>query len=400
MSGAVVERLTIHRLVIPLRRRVSCASSEWGVSEPVIVLVELRDGTIGCGEALIRSSAWGETTDSITECLAEDSTAGLVESVAAFHPDTFPEALEAIEQLPRVDHQGRPNPAARGAVELALLDASMRYFDRRMDDVVSWMGLPSFGTPGSRVNFRFSVAISSSGIDETLRDLRHFRWRGIRNFKLLISGISDLDRFRQVARRLERGIRKGNLSLRVDAAGAWTFEEAEEWLQELDPWPLAAIEDPLRREEADRFPELQERTETPLIHDVTVATADDAKELIDGGSPAGFTIRFGKSGGLLEALRIAELAHRHRLSIDLGAVPGETSISSAAGLRMLEVCPNVVWAEGCMGTHFLSEDVTTRSLRMRRGGRPPRLKDGGLGVAVDRGRLDKLGVEAAREVRF
>ncbi|MEK6675903.1 MAG: hypothetical protein AABZ47_09650, partial [Planctomycetota bacterium] len=94
--------------------------------------------------------------------------------------------------------------------------------------------------------------------------------------------------------------------------------------------------------------------------------------------------------GLLPSLRLAEIARRAGARIALGCMIAETSILSAAGLRFLQVCPKVTWAEGCFGRWLLSSDVVRKSLTSGLGGRPPKLSELGWGIEVERARLEAL----------
>jgi muconate cycloisomerase len=121
---------------------------------------------------------------------------------------------------------------------------------------------------------------------------------------------------------------------------------------------------------------------------------DDGRRLIDLGVADGFNIRISKCGGLLPSLRLAAVARRENIAIQLGCMVGETSILSAAGRHFLNVCPNVRWAEGCFGSFLLADDVTTKELRFGYGGRPPRVPPRqGLGIRVDAARLDRLAAD-------
>jgi muconate cycloisomerase len=129
------------------------------------------------------------------------------------------------------------------------------------------------------------------------------------------------------------------------------------------------------------------------VHDESLITIDDAKRLIELGVADVFNIRISKCGGLLPALHIAALARRSSVRIQLGCMVGETSILSAAGIRFLEVCPGVEWAEGCFGSFLLRSDVVAKGVRFGYGGRIPRLLKTGLGIAVDPRRLEQLCVQ-------
>ncbi|MFQ5491873.1 MAG: muconate cycloisomerase, partial [Phycisphaerae bacterium] len=112
MAASAIGRLTIHRLSVPLRQKVTHAASARRVSDPVVVSVELNGGSVGYGETLARPYVTGETTDSVVQTIAEVFSPLLLD----FHPERFPDALEAIDALPFEDPDGSPIPAARAAV--------------------------------------------------------------------------------------------------------------------------------------------------------------------------------------------------------------------------------------------------------------------------------------------
>jgi len=389
VSVAVVHRVSIYPLSIPLRSRITHAASRRSTADPVVVAVELTNGIIGYGETLPRSYVTGETVESVIRSIQSTFGAALI----GFHAESFPEALELIEALPWNDDKERPVAAARTAVELALLDATLRAFRRDMDAVVQWMGLPGFGSPGSLRHIRFSGVVASD-VATSLRQLRLMYWGGLRHFKLKVGTPGDREHLELVCAYLRRPLAKGRVTLRIDANGAWTKDSASEWLSATAHLPYFAVEQPLPRGREDDLSELpvsiadaSSRRLKPaariLVHDESLVTIDDAQHLIELGVADAFNIRISKCGGLIPSLRLAALARRHEVGIQLGCMVGETSILSAAGLRFLEVCPGVEWAEGCFGSFLLSADVAKKQLRFGYGGRPPTLRGPGLGVTVD-----------------
>ena len=379
MSKAVVHSISMYPLIIPLRRTVEHAASQRRVSDPVVVGVELTGGTVGYGETLPRAYVTGESVDSVVAAVREVFAPIALE----FHPDSFPEALEAIEALPWRDAAGSPAPAARAAVELALLDATMRIFDRSVEDIVQWMGLPGFGSPGSGKHIRFSGVLAAPDVQSTLQQLRKMYWGGLRSFKLKVGVDNDWQRLEGVCRYLRGPIAAGRASVRVDANGCWVKEDALDWLARASELPLAAVEQPLAKGKEDELPELAERFNVALWHDESLVTMEDAQRLVALGIAGGFNVRISKCGGLMPTLRLAAYARRSDVGVQLGCMVGETSILSAAGLRFLRVCPDVVWAEGCFGSFLLKGDVVTRPLRFGYGGSLPPVAGPGWGVDVD-----------------
>lgn len=383
MADSVIRSVTIHRLAIPMRRPVAHAASQRAVAEPVVVAVELQNGTVGHGETLPRPYVTGETIESAIAAITDVFVPRLVE----MHPIHFPGALEVIDALPLHDDTGQPILAARAAVELALLDAYARYFSRPIHEAAGWMGLPAFGRPGSSRTIRYSGVLASSTLASTRKTLRLLWWYGLRQFKLKVGLPDDSQRIAAVLAKIGPAIRRGKATLRLDVNGAWTQAQAIDRLGDLRDLPLAGIEQPLPKDCDEDLPLVHDLAIAPLIHDESLVTLDDAKRLADLGVADGFNIRISKCGGLLPSLRLADFARRHGAIIQLGCMVGETSILSAAGRRFLEMAPGVMFAEGWFGSFLLRGDVTRRPLRFRYGGRGRDLADPGLGVEVDPDRL-------------
>lgn len=151
--------------------------------------------------------------------------------------------------------------------------------------------------------------------------------------------------------------------------------------------PLAALEQPLARGQEDDLLVLRDLFGIPIIHDESLVTIEDGRRLIDLGLADGFNICVGKCGGLIPSLRLAGLARRADVLIQVGCTPGETSILSAAALCLLQVCPGVAWADGRCDPFRPPADFVVKGLRFGYGGRPPRLPAHGLGIDIDPYRL-------------
>ena len=386
MALSSIKRLTLYPLAIPLRRKVAHASGERVLADPVVLAIELMDGTIGHGETLARPYVTGETPDSVIEA-AKDV---FVDRLLAFHPETFFEGLESIDALPWHDGQGRLIAAARAAVELALLDACSHQFQVTLDQTVGWAGLTGFGVPGSAPRIRYSAVLADSTRAGTMKRLRLAWWFGLRDFKLKVGQPDDDRRLRDVLAYLRKPIARGRASLRLDANGCWTKNEAIDRLGRWSDLPIFSVEQPLAKGAEADLPEVKACVTTRLMHDESLVTVEDANRLIDRKVADGFNIRISKCGGLLPSLRLAHLARKHAVMVQLGCMVGETSILSAAGRRFLEMTPGVRFAEGWYGRFLLTRDVVRKSLRFGYGGRGHALGRYGLGIEVDHARLESL----------
>ncbi len=374
-----VKRMTIYPLSFPLGRKVSHATSVRDVSEPIVVAVELMNGAVGYGETLPREYVTGETNTTVLELLQGE----FAKELLAFSPDSFPDALEAIDALPAIAEDGSNCAAARACVELALLDAVLRSEDRTLDGVTGWLGDPKLGSPGSSRSCRFSMVLASDSIDTNTRTARYSKWAGIRHFKLKVGMADDDARIESTMRVLGKLLSRGKATLRLDANGAWNLDQAADALNRWRHFPLSGIEQPLHPSKDRDLVELKKRTDLPVFHDESLSSMDDAERLFELGVANGFNIRISKCGGLLAALKLAGFALRRNIQVQLGCMVGETSVLSAAGVRFIQMTPGVKFAEGSFGPLLSPYDIVRKRVRFSWGGKIPKLGEHGLGVNVD-----------------
>ncbi len=393
-----VRQLRVFQLALPLRLRFEHAAATRDTSDPVVV--ELSAAApfaqfVGYGETLARPYVTGETAESVETEIAQVFAPRLRD----FHPQTFAEALEFIEALP-TEVDGRVATAARAAVELALLDLSCGVFRRRPADVAGWLDLPGFGPPGCPATARYSGVVVGRTPGRLKNFLRLQRLYGLRDFKLKVAVPGWQDRLAWACDVLGGALETGSATLRVDANGGWSLDEAREAVQLLDSYGVSALEQPLPDTQDHELADLAGQTHCALVADESLLTADDGARLIQQGGVRVFNIRLAKNGGLLPALKLARLALGAGLDVQLGCMVGETSILSAAGVAFLEACPKVRFVEGAFGPFLLRQDVTGRPVRFGYAGRPPRLRGYGWGITVDGDALRRWSVAQPRTFGF
>ncbi|GJM26862.1 MAG: dipeptide epimerase [Phycisphaerae bacterium] len=373
-----VKRMTIYPLSFPLGRKVSHATSERAVSEPIVVAVELMNGVVGYGETLPREYVTGETNETVLELLQGE----FAKELLAFSPEGFPEALEAIDALPCIAEDGSNCSAARACVELALLDAVLRSEGQSLDGVTGWLGDPKLGSPGSEKTCRFSMVLASNSISSIARTVRYAKWAGIRNFKLKVGMPDDDARIESVMGVLGGLLGRGKATLRLDANGVWDVDQAADAVKRWRHVPLSGIEQPLSPSRDNDLVELKRRVDVPIFHDESLSTFEDAERLFELGVADGFNIRISKCGGLLASLKLASIAIKRKIQIQLGCMVGETSLLSGAGVRFLQMTPGVRFAEGSFGPLLSRHDIAPKRVRFTWGGKLPKLNEQGLGVDV------------------
>ena len=371
-------------LAIPLRKPFRHAAHERATADPLVIEVELADGTRGYGETLPRPYVSGENLESVIGAIRDP----FMEELLAIRPNTFAEALERIDALPDRDDLGRVVTAARAGLELALLDAYSRHFNKPISAAVGWLGLPGLGEPGSLHQVRYSGVLSGDDVRRLRSSVLKMRLYGLRDFKLKVGYEDDLERV-QVVRDALRGILGRGTTLRVDANGGWTPGEAAQYMTAFQACGVWSVEQPLERGLENELIAIRQTSGMRVMHDESLVTMADAEELVQLGVADAFNIRISKNGGFLAAVRLAHFCRRHQIAYQLGCMVGETSILSAAGRRFLENVPGVVFAEGSYGRFLLRGDVTRRPINLSFGGRPRPIPGLGWGIDVSRELLQR-----------
>ena len=381
-----VYRIALYPLAIPLRKPFAHAEATRDKAEPVVVSVELTAGAVGYGETLPREYVTGESVDSVIETVREH----LLPTLMDLHPQNFPEALEQISALPVLAPDGSPITAARAGVELALLDAYSRHFQRPISEAAGWIGLPGLGPPGSFRHVRYSGIIGTGPVNRIGRAIRRMRCFGLRDFKMKVGGPDDNARVAAAVDALGSSLTGGKTTLRLDANGGWDLPTARKRLADWERLHITCVEQPLEKGRQAELTELHRATTIELMHDESLVTYTDAESLVIDQVADWFNLRLSKNGGFIETMRLVGLARQHKVRCQLGCMVGETSILSAAGRRFLECVPDIEFAEGSYGRFLLKTDVTRRPVSFGYGGKPRPIPGLGWGVDVDTDRLKSL----------
>ncbi len=122
-----------------------------------------------------------------------------------------------------------------------------------------------------------------------------------------------------------------NVSLRVDANGGWSLEDAHHMMAWLSERRCEYVEQPLVRGAEEQLPDLFKNRPLPIFVDESCRMSKDIPDFahcVDG-----VNLKLMKCGGVTEALRIVATARAFGLQTMIGCM-GESSISIAAGASL------------------------------------------------------------------
>jgi O-succinylbenzoate synthase len=232
---------------------------------------------------------------------------------------------------------------ARGALELAILDAQLRASGRSF---ASYLGADRSAIPCG-----VSVGIPADDSLETLvAEVDGYVAEGYRRIKLKIEPGWDLEPTRVIRERYPE------MPLQVDANQAYSRADIEH-LVALDAFDLLLIEQPIHEEDYLGHKLLAERMATPMCLDESILSVDNADSLIDYGACEVINIKAGRVGGYLAARDIHDLAVSRGIPVWCGGMV-ETGIGRAANIALAALPGFTLPGDTSSSTRFFATDIT------------------------------------------
>lgn len=366
-----LEQILLREIRLPLEEPFQISSGT--VSDRRICLLELRDvdGLVG----------W-------SECVAGEQP--------NYSPETIDTAWHAIREwiAPRVlgrafDHPREVHPLlekdlrghrmAKAALEMGCWELTAR---QRAEPLARLLG----GTR-ERIATGISLGVQPSP-GALVEKARAALAAGYRKVKIKIKPGADVDYVAAVREALGPDAR-----LMADANSAYTLADADH-LAKLDDLALMMIEQPLGRDDLVRHAALQERLSTPLCLDESITDLDRAEDMIALGSGRVINIKAGRVGGYASAIAIHDTCAAHDIPVWCGGML-ESGIGRAYNVA-LATLPNFrLPGDVSPSARYWERDIVTPEWTMDSEGmvRVP-LDQPGLGVTVDRDRVDDLTVRS------
>lgn len=153
-----------------------------------------------------------------------------------------------------------------------------------------------------------------------------------------------------------------DIPIRIDANQGWTYEEAVEALQGLEPLKIQFCEQPMRTYNDHLLAQLRSETIVPIMADESVYNHHDAERLCRTDSCDYINIKFSKSSGITESLKIQAVAQEYNIPCMIGGML-ESRLALAAKAHFAYAAPNVKFydLDTCMVGHL--EDPVIGGIR-------------------------------------
>ncbi len=303
-SNSTKASITYKKIKLELGHTWTISRGSTNYKEDVFVFYE-KDGITGIGEASHMTGAGQNADKTISE----------LKRIIPVYIDSHP--FEFYELTDRVNTKINNISPAKAALDIALFD----WLGKKLNiPVHRFFGLD----PDKFVNTSFSIGFDKPEIiKQKVREADPYRILKVkltnRNDKEIISTI------RQVS----------DKPIRVDINEGWTNkEEAIRKIEWLAKQGVELIEQPMPVDKIKETKWLKERAPVPIVADEAINTSKDIPAIAEAYD--GVNIKLMKSGGILEAFRIAVLARAFNLDIMIGCmIESSVAISAAVQLQPL-----------------------------------------------------------------
>jgi L-alanine-DL-glutamate epimerase-like enolase superfamily enzyme len=212
-----------------------------------------------------------------------------------------------------------------------------------------------------------------------------FLQQGVKMIKVKLGKdpMEDVERIKQIRKAI------GNETiLRIDANQGWAPENALKVLDALAPFDIEFCEQPMHKYFDDQLPALCKASPIKIMADESVFTHHDARKLIQQKACHSINIKFAKSGGINEAIKIHDLAMAHQIPCMMGGML-ESRLALSAKMHFAMAKENIQYYD--MDTCLLGHLVDPVIGGVQFNGMHLTISDAiGIGAEVDPAYLAKL----------
>ncbi|MCD8739411.1 dipeptide epimerase [Mucilaginibacter roseus] len=324
----IITGINIYRFNIPMEP-FSIATGTMDHAQNVFIRVHTDAGFYGVGECSAFPMIVGETQDTCLVMAKEFARLWVGNN-----------ALDIEARMQQLHSFTAGNTTIKSAFDMALFDIAAKN-----------AGLPLYKFLGGAVRDIETDITIGIGIPEAMAEkAAHFKATGatILKVKLGKDALTDVERIKQI-----RNAVGDSMRIRVDANQGWSFDDAVLALNGIAPYNIEFCEQPMRTWYDDRLPELMQQSSVKIMADESVYNHHDARKQIESGSCHYINIKFSKSGGMLEAKKIHDVAALHNIPCMMGGML-ESRIGLSAKLHFAYSSPNIKFydMDTCMLGHL------------------------------------------------
>lgn len=315
-----IKRIRFGMLNVPLKTPFKTAMRTVNEIEDVVVLVETDTGNVGYGSAPATAVITGDTHGSVIEAIRK-----------YIGPALIGKDIADLNNLTnRIQNSIFRNFSAKAAVEIAIYDLYGQLYQA-----------PLYKLLGGGDNvISTDITISVDYIDKMVEDTLAAIDLGFETLKIKVGKdpALDIERIKAIYAAVnERAL------IRLDANQGWTPKQTVHVLRELENSGvhLELLEQPVKGDDIEGMRFVTERIRTPVMADESSFGPREVVELIRNRAADIINIKLMKTGGISNAIKIADIAGIYGVSCMIGCML-ESSIGVAAAAHIAVAKSSVI----------------------------------------------------------
>ena len=307
-----IKSIRFGMLTVPLKTPFKTAMRTVDEIEDVVVIMETDTGHIGYGSAPATAVITGDTHGSIIEAISK-----------IIGPALIGRHIEDLNNLTEtVQNAIVRNFSAKAAVEIAIYDLYGQLYNAPLYKLLG----------GGDNTISTDITISVDYIDKMVEDTQNAIDLGFETLKIKVGKdpALDIERIKAIYAAVnERAL------IRLDANQGWTPKQTVSVLRALEESGvrLELVEQPVRGDDIEGMKYVTERIHTPVMADESSFGPKEAIELIRTRAADIINIKLMKTGGISNAIKIADIAGIYGVNCMIGCML-ESSIGVAAAAHI------------------------------------------------------------------
>jgi o-succinylbenzoate synthase len=295
LTSMTITHTEIYKYSIPMVP-FTIATGTMYYAQNIFIRIRTSEGITGVGECSAFPMIVGETQATCFE-MAKD--------FAAIWKNKNPLDIEA--RMKELHLFTAANYTAKSAFDIALYDIAAQLANQPL---YQYLG-------GAIKEIESDLTIGIDTPETMAATAIEFKAKGVHKIKVKLGNRpeEDKERIRQIRKAIGNDIK-----LRIDANQGWSYDEAVTALTGLAEYDIEFCEQPMRTWNDELLPQLCKLSPIPLMADESVFTHHDAERIIRNRACNYINIKFAKSGGILEAGLINQVAEQHHIHCMMGGM--------------------------------------------------------------------------------
>jgi len=315
-----ITNIRFAKLKVPLVTPFKTALRTVDNIEDLVVIIETDVGEIGYGAAPATPVITGDTHGSVMAAIETVLKPRLIGRDISNISDITSTIQSALVK----------NYSAKAAVEIAIFDLWGKLYNAPLYKLLG----------GGNNVLKTDITISVDNIDKMVSDCQKALSQGFDILKIKIGKdiLQDIERVKTIYQAV-----KAKAQIRLDVNQGWTAKQTVFASQKLEAAgvELELIEQPVKADDLAGMRFVSERVLTPIMADESAFGPKEVIELIKTGTADIINIKLMKTGGLSNAIKIADICQTYDVECMIGCML-EGSIGVAAAAHLAAAKANII----------------------------------------------------------